>query len=82
MTQFDVYENPSEETHNEIPYLIDLQSDLLDNLDTRVVAPLLKASYIGKPILYLNPRFEIEGVSHLLLDQTWKVKIISMLLLF
>jgi toxin CcdB len=63
MAQFDVYENLSEETSNAIPYLIDLQSDLLDNLVTRVVAPLVKATSIGKPILHLNPRFEIEGVT-------------------
>jgi toxin CcdB len=62
MAQFDVYENLSEDTRQTIPYLVDLQSDILDNLATRVVAPLAKATFIGKPILHLNPRFEIEGV--------------------
>jgi len=63
MAQFDVYENPSKATREEIPYLIDLQSDLLDDLATRVVAPLIKTATIGKPILHLNPRFEIKGVA-------------------
>mgnify|MGYP001126066065 CR=1 FL=1 len=66
MAQFDVYENPNEETQEAIPYLLDLQSDLLDDLATRVVAPLIKTVSIGKPILHLNPRFEIEGVAVIL----------------
>jgi toxin CcdB len=63
MAQFDVYENPNEKTQEEIPYLLDLQSDLLDDLATRVVAPLIKSQSIVKPILHLNPCFEIEGVA-------------------
>jgi toxin CcdB len=63
MAQFDVYENPNEETQEAIPYLCDLQSDLLDDLATRVVAPLIKTTIIGKPILHMNPQFEIEGTA-------------------
>ena len=59
MTQFDVYENPNEETNQTIPYLLDVQADLLDNLATRVIVPLVTASAIGKPAKYLNPQFEI-----------------------
>lgn len=59
MAQYDVYKNPNEETNQTIPYLLDIQADLLDNLATRVVVPLLTASAIGKPAKYLNPQFEI-----------------------
>ena len=62
MAPFDVYQNPNQRTQEAIPYLLDLQSDLLDDLATRVVAPI-KTLSIGKPILHLNPRLEVEGVA-------------------
>ena len=61
MAQFDVYENPNEETNQTVPYLLDLQADLLDNLATRVVVPLVAATLIGRAVKHLNPRFKIEG---------------------
>jgi toxin CcdB len=63
MAQFDVYENPNHETNQAVPYLLDIQADLLDNLTTRVVAPLVNASVVGKPIPHLNPRFNIESTA-------------------
>lgn len=60
MAQFDVYENTNPETKESIPYLLDVQSDLLDNLTTRVVVPLIAVAAIGKAAQYLNPQFEIE----------------------
>ncbi|GAB6904511.1 conserved hypothetical protein [Desulfosarcina cetonica] len=59
MAQFDVYENPNAQTNQEVPYLLDVQSALLDNLATRVVVPLVDAKIVGKPILHLNPRFHV-----------------------
>jgi toxin CcdB len=44
-----------------IPYLLDVQADLLDRLATRVVVPLVLAEEMGKPAKHLNPQFEIEG---------------------
>jgi toxin CcdB len=60
MAQFDVYENPNEETNQTVPYLLDLQADLLDNLATRVVAPLIAASLMGGAVKHLNPRFKVK----------------------
>jgi len=60
MAQFDVYENPNPETKKSIPYLLDLQADLLDNLTTRVVAPLITVAAMGKAAKYLNPQFRIK----------------------
>lgn len=59
MPQFDVYENPNTETNQEIPYLLDVQADLLDTLATRVVVPLITASATGKAIRHLNPEFTV-----------------------
>ena len=61
MAQFDVYGNPNEETNAMTPYLLNVQADILDNLSTRVVVPLLSQTTMGKPIDRLNPRFTIEG---------------------
>jgi toxin CcdB len=59
MAQFDVYRNPNPGTNSEIPFLLDVQADLLDNLATRVVAPLFLATVFGKPASHLNPQFII-----------------------
>lgn len=58
MAQFDVYRYKNA-VH--VPYLLDVQVDLLTNLTTRVVIPLVLASKIKKPIKNLNLQFEIEG---------------------
>lgn len=42
MAQFDVHANPNPSTQEEIPYLLDIQSDLLESLATRVVVPLVR----------------------------------------
>lgn len=42
MRQFDVYQNPSERSRVYAPYIVVLQSHLLDAMPTVVVAPLLK----------------------------------------
>ncbi len=60
MPQFDVYENPNVETNQAVPYLLELQADLLDNLATRVVAPLVPAALMGVAAKHLNPRFMVK----------------------
>jgi toxin CcdB len=68
MPQFDVYRNANPATRARIPYLLDVQSDLLDPLATRVVVPLCKPEVLaGKPAERLNPTFEIEGRKVLML---------------
>ncbi len=59
MAQFDVYINKSPKSRKEIPYLLDVQSDLLSSLDSRVVVPLVKKTLMT-PIKYLNPIFKVE----------------------
>jgi toxin CcdB len=62
MAQFDVYRNTNEATKRTVPYLLDLQSDLLSDLATRVVVPLMLASRSKRKLTRLNPTFRIEGV--------------------
>lgn len=38
--QFDVYENPSPRMRDVYPYVVDVQSDLISGLATRMVMPL------------------------------------------
>jgi toxin CcdB len=63
MAQFDLYENPNEETKRAIPYLLDVQSDLLAGLTTRVVVPLLTAESMGEAIKCLNPQVTVQGAA-------------------
>lgn len=63
MAQFDVYENGNPETKTTIPYLLDLQADLLDNLSTRVVVPLITVAAMGKAAKHLNPQFKIKRIT-------------------
>ena len=63
MAQFDVYLNPNPDTRKIIPYLLDIQTDLLDTLATRVVAPLVLAEEMGQAAKQLNPKFKIKGTA-------------------
>lgn len=55
MARFEVYANESGNG-----YLLDVQSDLLSGLNTRVVVPLLPKKSAPKPAQRLNPEFVIE----------------------
>lgn len=63
MAQFDVYENQNPETKATIPYLLDLQADLLDNLATRAVVPLITVAAMSKAAKNLNPQFKIKRIT-------------------
>ena len=65
MTQFDIYRNTNRSTNDAIPYLLDVQTDLLDTLKTRVVIPLERYSN-NKAIQTLSPIFTIEGTQVML----------------
>lgn len=61
MAQFDVYQNLNADTKRSVPYLLDVQADLLSELGTRVVVPLMSTEKINKMLRHLNPLFEIDG---------------------
>lgn len=64
MAQFDVYLSSAPNT----PYLVDVQSDLLTPLDTRLVIPLSRASPVvsTEPITRLTPIIHIDGNAFIL----------------
>ncbi len=61
MAQFDVYLNPNPATSHVIPYYLNVQADLLDALNTRVIVPLVRAGEMGPSINNLHPTFKIKG---------------------
>ena len=50
-------------------YWLDCQTDLLDDIESRFVVPLLPLEAVPSPIRQLNPVFEIAGSSFVLLTQ-------------
>ena len=69
MAQFDVCLNPNPDTQAAIPYLLEVQSDLLESITTCVVVPLVRTSERKKPTRYLNPRLDIEGTQVIMLTE-------------
>ncbi len=68
MPQFTVYENNNEQSRDSFPYLLNVQSEILEGLITRVVIPLCPSAALGKKsISNLSPQFEIQGINHTLL---------------
>jgi toxin CcdB len=64
MARFDVYQNKNVASSKQFPYLLSVQSDLLDALNTCVVVPLGKAASVGgKPMATLMPGLNVNGAS-------------------
>jgi len=68
MAQFDVYENRNSKTRRLIPFLLDVQNDLLADLATTVVIPMCPATETkALEMARLTPRLNINGQHYLLL---------------
>lgn len=50
-------------------YLLDVQTDLLGGLNTRVVVPLMPRDAAPEPARLLNPLFEVDGEPHVMATQ-------------
>ena len=61
MAQFDVYRNPNPNGRATVPFVVALQSDLLDQLPSRWVAPLKLSKSISQRVEGLMPEVEVEG---------------------
>lgn len=62
MPQFAVHLNANPATRTTIPYLLDIQSDLIADLGSRVVVPLYTVDVMqGRVLKTLMPLFEVEG---------------------
>jgi toxin CcdB len=68
MTQFTIYQNKNSQSKKEYPLLLDIQTNLLDSLQTTVVIPLKKLeTNKDKVLTQLTPTFVIEGLEYLML---------------
>lgn len=68
MAQFDIHKNKNPRTRTTFPFLIDVQSDLLEPLGTRVVVPLTKAAGLAKkPVSHLTPTVRFEEETYVLI---------------
>lgn len=68
MAQFDVYLNPSHNTRNAYPYMVDIQNSAISDIATRIVIPLGKLhSFKNLGMKNLSPEIEYEGEILLLL---------------
>jgi toxin CcdB len=62
VAQWNVYVNPAAKARDEIPYFVVVQSDLLDDLATRMVVPLSRSTArVAGETRRLAPEFEIAG---------------------
>lgn len=68
MAQFDVYRNPNPHQREVMPYMVSVQSDLLDSLPTRLMMPLAVPGLMPSSIpLNLCPRVDFDGQHYHLL---------------
>ena len=64
MAQFDVYAEAQSDV-----LLLDCQADLLSDLDTRLIVPLMIPPAAPRPAGRLNPSFHINGTDYVMVTQ-------------
>ena len=69
MGQFMLYKNTSEESSETYPYFVDIQNDLLDALNSRLVIPLTAAKSLSANISNLCPITTVDDEEFVLLTQ-------------
>ncbi|CAA0081419.1 Toxin CcdB [Zhongshania aliphaticivorans] len=67
MKQFDLYVNTDSDSHATYPFFVDVQSNLLDGLNSRVVIPIASAQDAKAFPKNLCPLVEIGGWKYALL---------------
>jgi len=68
VAQFDVYVNPSKQTRNAYPFILDIQNELIENIATRIVVPLgIAKNFSNEEMKGLTPRIEFEGTDLLIM---------------
>lgn len=68
MAQFTVYRNKNPRSRAAVPFLLNVQSDLLEEMHSRVVIPLTKAGALTrKPVAHLMPLLEFQGETYVLM---------------
>ena len=74
MARFDIYANPEGNG-----FLLDVQADLMSHLNSRLVIPLVRSGIAPTPIKVLNPIFQIEDATYLMLTQQMAAVSVQML---
>jgi len=70
MPQFSLYKNKDKSTSRAYPFFVDVQSDLLNNLDTRIVIPLTPLELLeGSAPTHLCPIIHLEEGDFVILTQ-------------
>jgi toxin CcdB len=59
--QFDIHKNPNPAARKHAPWVIDLQSDQLEHIATRLCAPLKPLKFASQAIENLMPEVEVDG---------------------
>jgi toxin CcdB len=68
MAQYTIYQNKNSQSKKEFPLLLDIQTNLLDSLQTTAVIPLKKFEANRDIVLtQLTPTFKIDGTDYLML---------------
>jgi len=68
MNRYSLYKNENKSSKKTYPFFVDVQSDLLDSLNSRVVIPLsLNKETNNTNVKNLCPVFDIEGENYILL---------------
>ena len=61
MSQFCVYANADPASRRDVPCWLNVQSDLIDNVESRVVVPLIPAAQAGPLLTRLMPELPVAG---------------------
>ena len=70
MPQFSLHKNANRATQKNYPYLLDIQSNLLEDLRTTVVIPLMPKRLAGNHIISkLNPVIKFKSESFITMTQ-------------
>lgn len=64
MSQYGVYRNPEGSG-----FLLEVQADINSHLNTRIAIPLLPMDRVPKPASRLNPLFELNGETYVMMPQ-------------
>jgi toxin CcdB len=67
MTQFDVFPNPESQSRAQFPLLVCLQSELLAEQVTQVVAPLVLAAKFVRAATPITPAVQIDDQPYIVL---------------
>jgi toxin CcdB len=71
MPQFHLYKNANKATQKNYPYLLDIQSNLLSDLRTTVVIPLMPKRLAGSHIISkLNPVIRVKNENFVVMTQS------------